>query len=114
LEVKEGNRSMKRSFSFLVCGAMIYGGTLLPPATAASAKDGEAVYTAKCKSCHGADGSGNPAIAKMMNVTMKPLGSETDAEIKTAVTAGIGKMKPVTTVAGADFDNVVAYVHTLK
>jgi mono/diheme cytochrome c family protein len=103
---------MKRSFSFLACGAMIYGGTML--SAAASAKDGETVFTAKCKNCHGADGSGNPAIAKMMNVTMKQLGAQADADVKTAVTAGTGKMKPVASVAGADLDNVVAYIHTLK
>jgi mono/diheme cytochrome c family protein len=79
---------------------------------AASAKDGEAVYTAKCKNCHGVDGSGNPAIAKMMNVTMKPLGSATDADVNTAVTMGVGKMKPIAGVA--DLDDVIAYVHTLK
>jgi mono/diheme cytochrome c family protein len=110
---------MRRSFSFLVCGAVIYGGTMLAPAAAANAKDGEAVYTAKCKNCHGADGSGNPAIAKMMNVTMKPLGSadvqaKSDAELEAVVTAGTGKMKPVSTVAGGDLDNVAAYLRTLK
>jgi mono/diheme cytochrome c family protein len=105
---------MRRSFGFLMCGAAIYGGTMLAPAAAASAKDGEAVFAAKCKNCHGADGSGNPAIAKMMNVTMKPLGAETDAAVNAAVTAGVGKMKPVASVAGGDLDNVIAYVHTLK
>ena len=77
--------SMKHLIGFLVCGFAICGGTML----AASAKDGEAVYTAKCKNCHGVDGSGNPAIAKMMNVTMKPLGSATDADVNTAVTMGV-------------------------
>ncbi len=110
---------MKRSSRFLVCGAMVFGTTMITPAIAASAKDGEAVYTAKCKNCHGADGAGNPAIAKMMNVTMKALGSaevqaKPDADLKAAVTAGTGKMKPVAGVAGADLDNVVAYVRTLK
>jgi mono/diheme cytochrome c family protein len=105
---------MKRSFSFFACGAAIYGAMMLAPAAAASAKEGEAVYTAKCRNCHGVDGSGNPAIAKMMNVTMKPLGSETDADLRTAVTAGAGKMKPITGVAAGDLDNLVAYIHTLK
>lgn len=105
---------MYRSLGVLACGIAIYGGTLFTPAAAASAKDGEAVYTAKCKNCHGADGTGNPAIAKMMNVTMKPLGAADDAGVKTAVTAGTGKMKPVAGVAGADLDNLVAFVHTLK
>jgi mono/diheme cytochrome c family protein len=87
---------------------------MLAPAFAASASDGAVVFTAKCKNCHGVDGSGNPAIAKMMNVTMKPLGAQTDAEVKTAVTAGVGKMKPVAGLAAADVDNVIAYIHTLK
>jgi cytochrome c5 len=105
---------MNRSLGVLGCGIAIYGGTLLAPALAASAKDGEAVYTAKCKNCHGADGTGNPAIANILKVTMKPLASETDADVKTAVTTGTGKMKPVAGVAGADLDNLVAFVHTLK
>jgi mono/diheme cytochrome c family protein len=102
---------MKRLFGFLACVAILGGTTI---ASAASAKDGEAVYTAKCKSCHGADGTGNPAIAKMMNVTMKPLGSAADADVRTAVTTGTGKMKPIAGVAGADLDNLVAFVQTLK
>src|SRR5580692_1834597 len=103
---------MKRSVRFLVCGVFFYGATVI--ATAASAKDGEAVYATKCKSCHGADGAGNPAIAKMMNVTMKPLAASSDADIKTAISAGVGKMKPVSGIAAGDIDNVSAYIHTFK
>jgi mono/diheme cytochrome c family protein len=105
---------MNRSLSFLICGAAIYGGTIFTRAAAAAAKDGEPVYSAKCKNCHGADGAGNPAIAKMMKVTMKPLGGETDAEVKTAVTAGVGKMKPVAGISAGDLENLTAYVHTLN
>ena len=82
-------------------------------AWAADAGAGKAIFDAKCKACHGADGQGNPAIAKMMKVEMKPLG-ESAADIKKVVTEGQGKMKPITGVAGADLDNVVAYVHSLK
>jgi len=82
-------------------------------AWAADAGAGKAVYDTKCKSCHGADGQGNPAIAKMMKVDLKPLG-ESSADIKKVVTDGQGKMKPVASVSGADLDNVVAYVHSLK
>jgi mono/diheme cytochrome c family protein len=49
---------------------------------------------------------------------MKPLsGSEvqsmSDADIKNVIEHGKGKMKAVS-VSGADLDNVVAYVRTLK
>jgi mono/diheme cytochrome c family protein len=91
-------------------------------ATAALASDtkaGQAVYDKSCKTCHGADGTPNSSVAKMMKVDIKNLGSaevqaESDADIKTIITAGKGKMKPIKTVSGADADNVVAYVRTLK
>jgi len=82
-------------------------------AWAADAAAGKAVYTAKCRACHGTDGEGNPNMAKVMKVEMKPL-SETSADVKKVITDGTGKMKPVAGLAGADLDNVVAYVHSLK
>jgi len=104
---------------FYTFSALLLGATLIRPASAATAKDGEPVYTAHCKNCHGADGAGNPAIAKMMNVTMKPLGSaevqaKSDADLKAVISAGTGKMKPVSGLSAADADNVVAYLRTLK
>jgi mono/diheme cytochrome c family protein len=82
-------------------------------AWAADAAAGKTVYGTKCKTCHGPDGEGNPAIAKTMKVEMKPL-SATTADVKQVVTTGQGKMKPVASVTGADLDNVVAYVKSLK
>ena len=108
-----------KSSAFMALGVLLTGSAFVAPAMAASAKDGEAVFTAKCKTCHGADGAGNPAIAKMMNVALKPLGSaevqaKPDAELKGAVTNGVGKMKPIAGVSPADADNVIAYVRSLK
>lgn len=40
--------------------------------------------------------------------------SLTDAEMKSIITDGKGKMKAVKTVSGADVDNVVAYVRSFK
>src|ERR1700674_3475250 len=82
---------------------------------AADAKAGQTVYDKSCKSCHGADGTPNAAIAKMMKVDMKDLKSaEVQAmsgdDIKKVIADGKGKMKPVKTVSGGDADNVVAYV----
>ncbi len=83
-------------------------------AWAADAAGGAAIYSSKCKTCHGADGTGNPGMAKAMKVEFKPLASASDPDLKTAVTAGVGKMKPVAGIAGADLDNLVAAIHALK
>ena len=37
-------------------------------ACAADAKAGQGVYDKSCKSCHGGDGTPNPAIGRMMKV----------------------------------------------
>jgi mono/diheme cytochrome c family protein len=84
----------------------------------ADAAAGKALYMTKCKACHGPDGAGNPAIAKMLNVTLKPLGSKavqakSDAELAKDCTAGTGKMKPVK-LTDAEASDVVAFLRTLK
>jgi mono/diheme cytochrome c family protein len=88
-------------------------------ASAADAKAGQAVYDRSCKSCHGPDGTPNPAIAKMMKVDMKDLKSAeiqamSDDDIKKVITEGKGKMRPVSSVSGTALDDVVAYVRSLK
>jgi len=82
-------------------------------AWAADEAAGKTVFDTKCKSCHGADGAGNPNIAKALKVEMKPL-SATTADVKQVVSAGQGKMKPIASVTGSDLDNVAAYVKSLK
>jgi mono/diheme cytochrome c family protein len=88
-------------------------------AFAASAKAGQAIYDRSCKSCHGADGTPNAAVAKMMKVDMKDLKStevqaSSDDDMKKIVTEGKGKMKPVKAVSGPAVDDVIAYVRSLK
>jgi mono/diheme cytochrome c family protein len=84
----------------------------------ADAAAGKAVYMAKCKGCHAADGAGNPAIAKMLGAALRPLGSavvqaRSDAALKKDSTAGTGKMKPVK-LTDAEAGDVVAFLRTLK
>ena len=87
-------------------------------AWAADAEAGKAIYGMKCKTCHGANGEGNPAIAKALKADIKPLmdpevQSMSEADIKKIIMEGKGKMKPVA-VSGADLDNVAAYVKSMK
>ena len=96
-------------FLIASCGAMM----------AADAKAGAADYDKSCKRCHGADGAGNPAIAKMMKVDLRALASAevqkiSDADMKKLITDGKGKMKPVQGVTPAQVDNIIAYVRTMK
>jgi predicted CXXCH cytochrome family protein len=108
---------MKKQLWVIIAGAAL--ALASNTAWAADAAAGKTVYTGKCQGCHAADGSGNPGMAKAMGVTLRPLGSAevqamSDADLKKVVTAGKGKMKPIATVTGADLDNVVAHIRTLK
>ena len=85
----------------------------------AGAAEGKEVYTAKCAACHGANGEGKAAIAKMYNVPQAPLASKevqakTDDQLKQIILKGQGKMKPVAGVTEKQAADVVAFLRTLK
>ena len=81
------------------------------------AQSGEAVYKAKCQSCHGAQGVPNPGIAKAMGV--KPASdpsvkSMTEAQMIAATTNGMGKMQPFKgKLSDAEIKASVDYFRTL-
>ena len=86
---------------------------------AGDATAGKAFFDRACKTCHGAMGDGNPAIAKAMKVELANLGSAdvqkmSDDDLKKVVTEGKGKMQPIKSVTGKAVDDVVAYLRTLK
>jgi mono/diheme cytochrome c family protein len=85
----------------------------------AGAAEGKNVFNAKCQGCHGPNGEGKPAIAKMFNVTMRPFGSKevqarSDDEFKKIIATGNGKMKPVSGVSDEQATDIIAYIRTLK
>lgn len=84
---------------------------------AGDSQAGKAVYDAKCKMCHGADGKGNANIAKAMNVTIPDLTSKEtqnkkDDELKKQITDGGGKMKPVK-LTDQQVADTIAFVRSL-
>jgi len=88
------------------------------PLIAADTAAGKDLYGKKCASCHGANGEGKEAIAKMFNVEMKPLTSKdvlskSDADLKKAMLEGSGKMKAVKDLDAKVADDVVAYLRSL-
>lgn len=81
------------------------------------AQSGEAVYKAHCQSCHGATGTPNPGIAKLLGV--KPANDPavkklTVADIETVIKNGKGKMKPVAGLSEAEDKAVATFFHNLK
>ena len=83
------------------------------------AKAGKVVYDSKCKLCHGADGKGNPILAKSLNVTFPDMTSpdvlkgKSDAEVKKGIVEGYNKMKPVKGLSDKQLDDVIAFVRSL-
>jgi mono/diheme cytochrome c family protein len=80
---------------------------------------GKEAFMKHCSTCHGPDGNGKDAVAKLLKVTFPPLGSKqvqdlTDAQMKQVMLQGKGKMKPVKDLSGSDIPNLIAFVRSLK
>jgi len=78
---------------------------------------GKATFKQKCVACHGSDGSGSAAVAKMMKATIPDLGSKdvqalSDADLEKAISQGKGKMPAVKQLTDSDLHNLVAYIRT--
>ena len=89
-----------------------------PSRSAETAPDGGKTYGAKCASCHGADGSGNTAIGKRLN--LRDLGSadvqkQSDDELAQIIDKGKGKMPGFgSKLSKAQIDDLVKYIRSLK
>ncbi len=107
----------KANIVVALIGLAASGAWAAPPAEG-NAKAGKAVFEKHCAVCHGPNGEGKEAIAKMYKVAMPPLGSKevqskSDADIKKVVSEGYGKMRPVKGLSAAELSNLVAYIRTL-
>jgi mono/diheme cytochrome c family protein len=95
--------------------------TVTGVALGADAKAGADLFNTKCKGCHGEGGAApNDMMSKMLGAPIPALTSpeiqaKSDADLKTIVTAGKGKMPAaMKTATPAQVDDVIAYVRTLK
>lgn len=85
-------------------------------AWAADAAAGKALYSTKCKTCHGATGTPSAAFVKM---GIKPMNDpaiqgESDSALKDVILKGKGKMKAVAGVSDAQADDLVAAIRSMK
>jgi mono/diheme cytochrome c family protein len=100
----------------LLSGVLIVMMSLLSSAANAQSS-GEAVYKAKCASCHGPDGAGaTPAgkATKARDFCSEEVKKETDAEWIAIITKGKSKMPAYDKkISDAEIKDVVAYIRGL-
>ena len=85
---------------------------------AADSSQGKAVYEKSCVGCHGADGKGNPAMAKVLgekglNIATTDVAKKSDAQLLKVITEGAGKMPAQKNISKDDQKRVVDYVRSL-
>jgi mono/diheme cytochrome c family protein len=100
--------------------AMMFLALAVSPAVFAGgdADAGKDVFMKHCAACHGPDGNGKEAVAKMLKVTLPQLPSKevqalSDADITKVVTEGKNKMPPVKSLSATEVTNVVAFIRSI-
>ncbi|HXG52647.1 MAG TPA: c-type cytochrome [candidate division Zixibacteria bacterium] len=88
------------------------------PALAADAGGGKALFEKSCASCHGKDGKGNPAMAKVLgekglNITTKETKQKSDKELTKIIIEGSGKMPATKGLSEKDVKEVLSHVRSL-
>jgi len=94
---------------------------LLTPTSQAAAADtnaGKAVFEKSCVSCHGKDGKGNPAMAKVLgekglNLTAKEVTQKSDEQLLKVIAEGQGKMPAQKSLSKEEQKQVLGYVRSL-
>ncbi|MDP2603073.1 MAG: c-type cytochrome [Deltaproteobacteria bacterium] len=105
--------------SKLVIVAMFGLGVVGISSSAALAADaGKAVFEKSCVSCHGADGKGNSAMAKMfgekeLNIVDKETTAKKDDALLKVIAEGAGKMPAQKTLSKDEQKQVLGYVRSL-
>ena len=85
---------------------------------AADAAPGKATYEKSCMGCHGADGKGNPALAKTLgekglNLSTKETKTKSDAALLKIIVEGAGKMPAAKNLTAEEHKQVLSYVRSL-
>jgi mono/diheme cytochrome c family protein len=84
---------------------------------AAEASGGKALYEKSCVGCHGADGKGNPAMAKALgekglNIVGKETAKKSDEQLLKVIAEGSGKM-PAAKLSKDEQKQALGYVRSL-
>ena len=87
-------------------------------AWAADSNAGKAIFEKSCVSCHGKDGKGNPAMAKVLgekglDLTSKDAKQKSDEQLLKVIAEGAGKMPAQKSLSKEDQKQVLSYVRSL-
>jgi mono/diheme cytochrome c family protein len=107
---------MQTKIPLLVLGLWL-GASGVSLAPAADANPGKAAYEKSCVGCHGADGKGNPAMAKVLgekglNIVGKETAQKSDEQLLKVVAEGAGKM-PASKLTKDEQKQALGYVRSL-
>src|SRR3990172_4657651 len=85
---------------------------------AADAGSGKAVYEKSCVGCHGADGKGNAAMAKVLgekglNIVGADTTKKSDAQLLKVLVEGAGKMPAQKSLSKDEQKQVLGHVRSL-
>jgi mono/diheme cytochrome c family protein len=105
---------MKSKVALAVIGLLVGTGSA-PVSFAADA--GKAVFEKSCVGCHGADGKGNPAMAKVLgekglNIATKDTAQKSDEQLLKVIAEGSGKM-PASKMSKDEQKQALDYVRSL-
>lgn len=107
---------MKTKVTAVVIGAWIVAGWI-SAAVAADTNAGKAAFEKSCAGCHGADGKGNPAMAKVLgekglNISSKETAKKSDKQLLKVIAEGSGKM-PASKLSKDEQKQALDYVRSL-
>ena len=106
---------MKSKLGTIIMGLWI--GAIWTAAVFAADAGGKALFDKSCAGCHGADGKGNPAMAKVLgekglNIATKDTAKKSDEQLLKVIAEGSGKM-PASKLSKEEQKQALGYVRSL-
>ena len=92
-------------------------GVSWPAAVFAADAGGKALFEKSCAGCHGADGKGNPGMAKVLgekglNVATQETAKKSDEQLLKVISEGSGKM-PASKLSKDEQKQALGYIRSL-
>jgi mono/diheme cytochrome c family protein len=109
---------MKITHSLMITSIVLVFGSPVSRVMAADAEAGKELFTKNCAGCHGADGKGNPAMAKALgdkglNIVTPEVKKQSDEQLAKVIAEGAGKM-PASKLSKAEQKQALDYIRSLQ